>query len=380
MNAPADALSRSEPSTYCAAVIDLKSLDEQLCHPGISRFYHFVKARNLPYSMEDVKKVVGACRDCAEVKPRYFKHTEPQHLIKALAPFERLNLDFKGELPSSTKNKFILTIVDEYSRYPFAFPVPDTSAEVIKRCLLTVFGVFGMPNYIHNDNGSSLISEELKLFLLKRGIATSRSTRYNPEGNGQVEKYNGVIWKAVQLALKTKKLPLSDWEYVITDALHSLRSLLCTATNETPHERIFKYPRKSTSGRSVPSWMLEGGKALMKRHARRSKYEPLVEEVHLLDVNPSTCHVRTTSGREMTVSNKHLAPIGNTDICAREGITVHDNVNVDIPDHTSFPAEIVHNPTDGNNDQLPVVSDEVSDTEICPHVIAEAARDAVNDA
>ena len=146
--------------------------------------------------MEDVKKIVGTCRDCAEVKPQYFKPSEPQHLIKALAPFERLNMDFKGPLPSSTQNKFILTIVDEYSRYPFAFPVRDTSTENVQRCLLSVFSVFGMPNYIHSDNGPSLISKELKLFLLDRGIATSRSSRYNPPGNGQVEKYNGVVWKA----------------------------------------------------------------------------------------------------------------------------------------------------------------------------------------
>ena len=169
LNAPADALSRSngQSSHYCAAVTDLKALHEQLCHPGISRFYHFVRARNLPFSMEDVKKVVGSCRDCAEVKPRYFKPSEPQHLIKALAPFERLNVDFKGPLPSSTKNKFLLTVIDEYSRYPFAFPLPDTSTENIKRCFLTIFSVFGMPRYIHNDNGSSLISADLKNFLLE---------------------------------------------------------------------------------------------------------------------------------------------------------------------------------------------------------------------
>ena len=34
---------------------NIQKLHENLCHPGIARFYHFVKSKNLPYSMEDVK-------------------------------------------------------------------------------------------------------------------------------------------------------------------------------------------------------------------------------------------------------------------------------------------------------------------------------------
>ena len=48
----------------------------------------------------------------------------------------------------------------------------------------------------------------------------------------------------------------------------------------------------------------------MKKHVRRSKFDPLVEEVEILDVNPNTSYVRTSEGRELTVSNKHLAPTG----------------------------------------------------------------------
>ena len=316
-NGSADAFSRiralhkHSSAMACSALIDLKTLHDQLCHPGISRLNHFVRSKNLPYSVEDVKKVTQNCPDCAIIKPRFHKPREPQHLIKALAPFERLNMDFKGPLPSDGKNKYLLTIVDEYSRYPFAFPVADTSTKSVRKCLLTIFGLFGMPSYVHSDNGSGFISQELKSFLLERGVATSRSTRYNPPGNGQIEKYNGTIWKAIQLALKTQKLPSTHWEYVLTDALHSVRSLLCTATNETPHERMFKFPRKSTNGNSVPSWLIHDRKALMKRHVRHSKYEPLVEEVDVLDVNPQTSHIRTSDGREMTVSNRHLAPMGN---------------------------------------------------------------------
>ena len=140
-----------------------------------------------------------------ELKPKFQKSSGT--LIKATQPFQKLNIDFKVPLPSSaTGSKYMLTLVDEYSRFPFAFPCRNMS-------------------------------------------------RYNPRGNGQCERYNGIIWQAITLALKSSNLTFTAWEQVLPDALHSIRSLLCTTTNATPHERLFNFNRKSTSGNSFPSCM-----------------------------------------------------------------------------------------------------------------------------
>ena len=155
------------------------------------------------------------------------------------------------------------------------------------------------------------MSEELKTFLHGKGIVTSRSTPYNPRGNGQVERLNSTVWKAITLCLKTKGLPVNRWETVLLDALHSIRSLLCTETNATPHERMFQHSRKSTSGNSLPSWLLTPGPVYLKRHVRNSKYDPIVDEVQLLEANPRYAHVRLPDGRESTVSLRHLAPVGD---------------------------------------------------------------------
>ena len=48
---------------------NLQELHENLCHSGISRLVHYVQAKNLPFSLEDVKKVCLSCQVCAELKP-----------------------------------------------------------------------------------------------------------------------------------------------------------------------------------------------------------------------------------------------------------------------------------------------------------------------
>ena len=165
-----------------------------------------------------------------------------------------------------------------------------------------------MPAYIHSDRESAVMSAEFKPYLDK-GIATSRTTSYNPAGNGQVERLNQILWETIKLGLKTHKLPLQHWQELLSDALHSVRSLLCTAINQTPHKQSLNFPqRRSTPGSSIPSWLANPGPVLIKRHVRSSKFDPLTDEVHLIEENPQYAHVQYPNGKEDTVVLTHLAP------------------------------------------------------------------------
>ena len=202
----------------------------------------------------------------------------------------------------------MLTIVDEYSRFPFAFACANTDAKTVINCLNCLFSLFGMPNCIHTDRAATFMSHELSSYLQRRGIACSHTSVYNAPGNGQCERYNGIIWSAVKLALKSRNLDIRQWESVLPDALHSIRSLLCTATNSTPHERMFNFERRSTFGTSVPMWMSEPGPVFLKRHKRTNKYDSVVDKVDLIHATPNYAVVRMFSGRETTVSLRDIAP------------------------------------------------------------------------
>ena len=87
------------------------------------------------------------------------------------------------------------------------------------------------------------------------------------------------------------------------DVLHSIHSLLCTTTNETPHERLFKH-----IGVSVPTWLSSPGRVYLRRHATPSEYDPVFEEVDLVHATPSYARVLFPTSRETTVSLHDIAP------------------------------------------------------------------------
>jgi hypothetical protein len=127
-NVPADTLSRISAGVSLGT--DLGALHVALCHPGITRMSHWDRAKNLPFSIEDVEKVINSCPVCAELKPHFNKHEG--NLIKAVSPFERLNLDFKSPMPVKTRSQYLLTITDKFSRFSAALCADVSTATVIR--------------------------------------------------------------------------------------------------------------------------------------------------------------------------------------------------------------------------------------------------------
>ena len=122
---------------------NLRGLHESLDHPGVSRLWHFVRSKNLPFSIDEVQNVYLNCRTCSELKPRYQQSNTGQ-LIKATQTWEHIIVDFKGPQPRTVKgNKYLLVVVDEFSRFPFAFPCKDTTTASTVNTLFLVIQLNG---------------------------------------------------------------------------------------------------------------------------------------------------------------------------------------------------------------------------------------------
>lgn len=150
-NITPDILSRSYCGMTCHDQRSLSALHNDLCQPGVTRMLHFVRSKNLSYSVENIRQVINSCKVCAEVKPN-FHQPDKAHLVKATQPFERFNIDFKGPLPCTDKNQYFLNIV---------FPCSSMTESTVVKCLSHLFSIFGMPAYIHSIRGTAFMSREL---------------------------------------------------------------------------------------------------------------------------------------------------------------------------------------------------------------------------
>ena len=112
---------------------DLKSRDKRIIIVHI-----FVPHIDMHILCKFEGLVCSSCQICAELKPKFHRMQE-ETLINATKVFERISIDFKGPLPSSSNNKYILMVIDEYSCFPFAFPCPSMHSSTVITCLNQLF-------------------------------------------------------------------------------------------------------------------------------------------------------------------------------------------------------------------------------------------------
>ena len=258
--------------------------------------------------MENVKEVCSTCNICAKLKPRFHRISQST-LIKATKPFERISLDFKGPLPSSSRNVYLLVIIDEYSRFPFCYPCPNMHTETVIKCLNDVFTLCGVPGFVHSDNASYFTCRELKNYLFRKGIATSHSSIYHPQGNSQVERYNGIIWRSIRLALKSHGLDITKWKayclmcYICLGLCCVLQPMLHPTSN------CLTFTESLVLDIHCLPWLTETGPVYLRNFNPAGKNDDLVRKVELTEANPCFARVKFANGRESTVSLKDLAPI-----------------------------------------------------------------------
>ena len=74
----------------------------------------------------------------------------------------------------------------------------------------------------------------------------------------------------------------------------------------TPHECMFSFNRKSTSGKTIPS-CVKPGPVYVSSHTRCSKSDRPITSATLIHANLSYAHVHLPSGFETTVNIRDLA-------------------------------------------------------------------------
>lgn len=128
--------------------------------------------------------------------------------LACLEAIVRISLDFEGHLLFSSLNKHLLVIVDEFSRFPFAYICKDACWDSDKFLYRSLFLAFGIRYYIHSHRGTSFMSYKLKIFLMRHSVSTSRTSPYHFTGNIQCERFVVIIWKTITLSIEAKTLPV----------------------------------------------------------------------------------------------------------------------------------------------------------------------------
>ncbi|GBN92271.1 Transposon Ty3-G Gag-Pol polyprotein [Araneus ventricosus] len=115
------------------------------------------------------------------------------------ARFTHIHIDIVGPLPPSEGQIYLLTIINRFSRWPEAIPIPDMRAKTIRRAIFdTWISRFGCPSVVTSDQGSQLRSSMFVEFTRMLGTQKIKTTPYHPISNGIVEGFHQHLKSAIK--------------------------------------------------------------------------------------------------------------------------------------------------------------------------------------
>jgi transposase InsO family protein len=198
--------------------------------------------------MKDIVEFINSCELCQKMKDPPARRTRVPYLTRPQPsrPWEVASMDVM-HLPSANKCRYILIIVDLFTRWPEAFALQTVNGSALITCMMKVMTRQGFIKKLLCDNASYNVGHEFRQFCLSKGIKLSPVSEYHPEANGVAESKV----KALKDLLRALATTYTDWPKYLDTALFAYRTSYNRTVKETPfflnHGRDAWFPNSSNS-------------------------------------------------------------------------------------------------------------------------------------
>ncbi|GKB93883.1 retrovirus-related pol polyprotein from transposon TNT 1-94 [Tanacetum coccineum] len=162
---------------------------------------------------------------------------EKDHLCSAF-----VNLEKAKKVHSINGKKYILVIVDDYSRFTWVkfLRSKDETLEFVINFLKQIqVGLNKTVRYIRTGNGTEFVNQVMSKYYEGVGIFHQNSIPRTPQQNGVVERRNRTLVEEARTMQIFSKAPMFLWAAVVATACYTQnRSLIHTRHNKIPYELV----------------------------------------------------------------------------------------------------------------------------------------------
>lgn len=167
------------------------------------------------------------------VQPQKAKTIQPTVLK---APLKQLGIDLidmQGK--EYNKYRYILTCIDLFTKKAWAQAIKTkTDKDVVNALERIIKSIDSKISSIRSDRGPEFVNDKMKKMLHKFDVKQVLSLAYKPQSNGNVERFNGILKKLINKALRYT----NSYDWI------SILPVLIDNYNNSKHSRTHKVPNE----------------------------------------------------------------------------------------------------------------------------------------
>ena len=214
-------------------------------HQGIQRMMKLMQNRVYWKGIrKDIERFISECESCQLAKATPNKREGYMQLFEPQKPFEVVHMDIVGSLPvTRTGNRYILTMMDRYSRLIKLVAIPVMTAKCIAMAFRNNWLLqFGVPDNVLTDRGSYFTGLIMSIVSKMFGFKNLFTTSYHPKTNGRLERFHRYLKQRLRVIAHELKLDFNssdDWDVYLPNIAFSYNICPNHMTKYSPYDIIY---------------------------------------------------------------------------------------------------------------------------------------------
>ena len=214
-------------------------------------FHRFKDELNISASRRFIQGIVSTCRTCKMTTGRKPTTVAIIPLPVEHDVFERVQIDLielTGQ-PSSIGHRYIMTVLDCFTKYLWTFPMTSKDAVETTFHLDLWIKQHGVPRILQSDNGKEFKNEDMYSLFEETEMTVVHGRERHPRSQGKVEAVNKSL-KAI--LTKLMQDTGEEWLYLLTDATAYYNNRRHYSTEMTPYEALYGRKKRTKGEDDTP--------------------------------------------------------------------------------------------------------------------------------
>jgi hypothetical protein len=191
---------------------------------------------------EKVREWVDGCLSCQKIWSIRGQIEGPSGAVIRQRPFTEISMDLvRLTTPDRDGNRYILNIMDSFSRWSELFPLQAGDAESVAECLFAVYNRYGRPMRVRADGAKAFHQAVIKSLNRWLKIENHATLAYSPFQNGQNERRNQEIGRHLRAMVVGDAVGVNSanrWGLLTSAVQRILNNTVSSDTGCTPNELI----------------------------------------------------------------------------------------------------------------------------------------------